>query len=366
MDRREFLKTTGAAAAAATTTTAAAAETAAAKATSQQSPVAAPAVAKGLKELRLVMPWPDSVSGPADQARRLGQRIAALSSGRYRISFVANVGNGLAAVRGGEAELYYATEHDHLDAHRALAYFAGLPGDRGIAPRHLVAWMLVGGGQALWDDLAGDFGVKAMLAGHMGDRACFLATRAITAMRELAGEKASMMGLARDVVRGFGLEPVTVGALHLADALARGDVLAAEWGGAISSHALGLAAVAPYSVGTSVNRHGSALSLGMRRALWDGLSAADQAMFTTAAAAEVQLALAEDEAHRRLLYPEPPADMTWPLKRELARAIGRVADAVVAQVAASDPQAQRVNAGFVAFRRVALGDDPAQAHPRSA
>jgi TRAP-type mannitol/chloroaromatic compound transport system substrate-binding protein len=192
------------------------------------------------------MPWPDTVTGFADQARRLGQRIAALSEGRYRIAFVPGVGNGLAAVRAGEADLYHATEHDHLDAHRALAYFAGLPGDRGIAPRHLVSWMLVGGGQALWDELAGDFGVKALLAGHTGERSLFLATRRITTMSELAGEKVAVQGLAREVVRGFGLEPVALAPAALAGALAQGDILGAEWGGAIASHSLGLTAVAPY------------------------------------------------------------------------------------------------------------------------
>jgi TRAP-type mannitol/chloroaromatic compound transport system substrate-binding protein len=219
--------------------------------------------------------------------------------------------------------------------------------------------MLVGGGQGLWDDLAGNFGVKAMLAGHSGDRACFLSAHRIEAMSELAGKRVSVTGLARDVVRGFGLEPAAVRTPDLAAAMARGDILAAEWGGAIASHALGLTAVAPYSVGTSINRRGAALSLGLRRSLWDGLTATDQAIFTTAAAAEYQLALAEEEAHRWLLYPQPPADKTWPLAQDLERAIGRVSDAVVAHVAAADADAQRINAGYVAFRRALLGNEPA-------
>ena len=362
MDRREFLRTTGAAAA--TTATAATAE-ALKPIASPQTGLAAPAVATGVVELRLAMPWPDSVSGFSDQARRLAQRIEAMSAGRYRFAFTHGIADGLGAVQRGEADIYHGSEHDHLDAHRALSYFAGLPGDRGIAPQHLLSWMLAGGGQTLWDDLAGDFGVKAMLAGHTGDRSYFLATRRIEAMSELAGQKVSVMGLARDVVRGFGLEPVSVGASHVATALSDGEILAAEWGGAIASHSLGLTNAAQYSTGTSVNRHGTALSLGMRRSLWDSLAAADQAMFAAAAAAEVQLALAEEEAHRRLLYPEAPPQKTWPLAQELTRAIGRVSDAVVAHVAGSDAHAQRINASYVAFRRMALGDEGAAAGPET-
>jgi len=350
MDRRAFLKTTGAAAAAATTASAAAAA-------AEERQVAAPAVAKGLRELRLAMTWPDAVSGPADQAHRLAQRITTMSDGRYHLIVVPGVTNGLAAVSAGTADLYHGSEHDHLDQHQALAYFAGLPGERGIAARHLITWMLVGGGQSLWDELAGEFGIKAMLAGHSGDESTFRATRRIATMRELAGEKVSVTGLARDVVRGFGLEPVAIATADLAGALQRGDVLAAEWGGALASHSLGLTGAAPYAVGTSINRHGAALSLGMRRDLWDRLSAADQAMFTAAAAAELQLALAEDEAHRRLLSPQSSTDRTWPLGPELDRAIRRVADAVVAQVAAADGHAQRINAAYTAFRCMVLGDD---------
>lgn len=361
MDRRSFLKTTSAAAAAATTATAATAETIEQTATNPS-----PAVAKGVKELRLAMPWSDSVTGFADQARRLAQRIEAMSEGRYRFTFAHGVTNGLSAVQRGEADLYHDSAHDHLHAHRALAFFTGLPGDRGIAPQHLMSWLLVGGGQTLWDDLAGDFNVKPMVAGHTGANAHFLATRRVDTMSELAGEKVSVMGLARDVVHGFGLEPVAINSTDVAGALSRGEILAAEWGGAIVSHSLGLTSAAPYAVGTSVNRHGTALSLGLRRSLWDGLSAADQAIFTAAAAAELQLALAEEETHRKMLYPGAAARRIWPLASDLERAISRVSDAVVAHVAASDAQAQRINASYVAFRRLALGEDSAGAGPATA
>jgi TRAP-type mannitol/chloroaromatic compound transport system substrate-binding protein len=350
MDRREFLKSTGAAAAAATAATTAVAETAAAASES----VAAPALASGITELRLAIGWPDGVSGPADQARRLGQRIATMSGGRYRVAYTAGIANGLPAVRAGDADLYYASEHDHLEAHRALAYFAGLPGNRAIGARQLSGWMLVGGGQQAWDDLAAEFGVKAMLAGHTGERPYLLATRRMDDVSELSGGKVAVIGLAREVARGLGLVPVTLPASDVAGALARGELLAVELGGAIASHSLGLLDAAGVFVGASLNRSGSAMSLGFRRSLWQGLSASDQAMFTAAAAAEYDLALAEEETYRHVLT----AGRKRPVAHELSRTIRRLGDAVVAHVAASDAHAQRINAGYVAFRRALLGDGP--------
>jgi TRAP-type mannitol/chloroaromatic compound transport system substrate-binding protein len=368
MDRREFLRTTGAAAAAASAATVVAGPAALAEPTKaapakpapvESAPVKtappAPAIRKGTQELRLAMPWPDGTSGLADQARRLGQRILAMSEGRYRIDFVPAAGNGLAAVRAGEADLYHATEHDHLDAHRGLAYFAGLPGDCGIAPQHLQAWILVGGGQELWDDVAGDFGVKALLAGHAGAQ-LFRRHRRIETMSALAGEKCPCAG-SRAMWRAAWASSPSPSAAPISRLPWRGATSSPPSGGrGDASHSVGLQAVARFSTGTSINRHGTALSLGMRRAFWDGLGASGQAMFAAAAAAELQLALAEEEAHRHLLWPQPSARQTWPLAGELAHAIGRVADAVVAHAAGSDARARRINASYETFRRVAIGD----------
>ena len=345
MDRREFLKSTGAAAAAAT----------AASATAQPT-LAAPAVAAGLQELRLAMPWAEGYAGPADWAHRLGQSIMQLSGGRYRIVPTFAVADGLAAVSADDADLYFGGDPD---AHRGLAFFSGLPGDRGMSPQHLQTWVSVGGGQALWDDLAGELGVKPLLAAHTGRHSYLLATERVESMAGLAGRKAHLHGLARDVGRGLGLEPVTLVPSELAGAMRRGDVLAAECGGAITSYALGLPGVAPHSAGTSFNRNGTAFFLGILRALWDGFGSAEQAMFAAAAAGEYQQSLAEEDAHRRMLLPDAPAERTWPIAAELAHAIRRVADAVVAHAAGTDARTRRISDSYTAFRHAVVGADEA-------
>jgi TRAP-type mannitol/chloroaromatic compound transport system substrate-binding protein len=259
-------------------------------------------------------------------------------------------------VHAGAADLYFGSAPD---GQRGLAFFAGLPGDRGMHPRHLQTWISVGGGQALWDDLAGELGMKPLLAAHTGSRSYLLATERVDTMSALAGRKAQLHGLARDVGRGLGLEPVSLPPEQLADSMQRGDVLAAECGGAIASYALGLPSVARFSAGTSINRHGTALFLGVRRSLWDSLGANERAMFSTAAAGEFQLSLAEETSHRHLLQPEAPIERTWPIAGELAHAIRRVADAVVAHAAGADPTTRRISDSYTAFRHAAVGADDA-------
>lgn len=345
MDRREFLKSTGAAAAA---TAAAATQAVATEAGVAAS--ASPAVSKGLKELRLAIPFNDGFAGPADYARRLARNIGELSAGRIRVAPAFGIANAADAVRAGDADLFFDTADSQLDMHRAFAYFAGLPGDQGLAPRDLQTWITVGGGQALWDDLAAEAGVKPLLAAHTGSHSFMLATRPVDTMATLAGRTTHVTGLARDVAKGLGLEVVSLPADAIATSLRAGDIEIAECGGAIVSYALQIPAAAPYLTGTSINQNGTAMLLGVRRGLWDSLDAGEQNMISAAAAAEFQLSLSEEEAHRPMLHPTPSPDRIWPIAAELNHAIQRVAAAVVAHAAGTDATSRRIAASFAAFR----------------
>lgn len=344
MDRREFLKSTGAAAAATTV---------AATATTAEATPSAPSASKGLQQLRLAVACEDGFAGPADWAHRLARSIGQLSAGRLQITPTFGVADAAAAVRAGDADLCFDTVSGLLDAHRGFAYFAGLPGDHGLAPQHLHAWITVGGGDALWDDLAGDIGLKPLLAAHTGSKSLMLATGPVSSMAALAGLKAQVGGLARDVARGLGMDVVSLPAGQLAPAMQQGEAQVAECGGAIASYALGLPAVAPYSAGTSISQNGTSMYLGVRRDLWDSITPSEQALLASAASSEFQLSLAEEEAHRRLLYPEPAAGRVWSIAADLAHAIERVAAAVVAHTAGADAKSRRIADSYAAFKRAA-------------
>ena len=349
MDRREFLKSTGAAAAA----TAAAATQAVA---TEAGTARAPAVNRGLKELRLAVPFNDGFAGAADYAHRLARTIGELSAGRIRVTPAFGIANVADAVRAGDADLFFDMADNQLDVHRGFAYFAGLPGDQGVSPRDLQTWIAVGGGQVLWDDLAADADVKPLLAGHTGSQSLMLATRRVDAMATLAGRKVHVSGLARDVARGLGLEVVSLPADAIAAAMRADDIEIAECGGAVVSYALQIPAAAPYLAGTSINQNGRAMLLGIRRGLWDRLDSSEQGMLGAAAAAEFQLSLSEEEAHRPMLHPAPGTDRSWPIAAELNHAIQRVAAAVVAHAAGSDARSRRIAASYAAFRASVNGE----------
>lgn len=354
MDRREFLKTTSGAAALAATATAAVASEAAQDAAA----IASPAVSTGARELRVAMAWPDNGRGFADSAHRLAQRIETLTDGRFRFRFVSGVTNGIDAVTRGEADLYHGSAHDHLNAHRAFAYFAGLPGDAGLGRHDTAAWLTAGGGQILWDDLAADHGFKPLLAGSSGQAGSLWSLKPVASIADVAGMKVYAGGLVRDVARAIGAEPVEVPASGIIAKMMAGEIDAVQWGGTLAASSLGLHKVAKYQTAYGFARFASLASISMAKPLWDGLCASDQALFAAAAAEEFQASVAEARAHdpvmRRVLETAHGVSFA-PLPRDIKDAVSRVTDAVVAHVAGADRKAARINASYMMFKATVRG-----------
>jgi TRAP-type mannitol/chloroaromatic compound transport system substrate-binding protein len=357
MHRRAFLKSTGAAAASATA------------GVSAISPAAAESVvaphARSHK-LRLAFAWADDIAGPGEQAVRLARRIERATAGRLELVTTTPV-RGIEALAASEADLVHGTELRRVDADAAFGFFGGLPGAAGLAPHDLDAWIGVGGGQELWDDLAGAFGAKPLLVGHLGERPALWSTAPIESLADLAGCRVHALGLAHDVLRGAGAEPVALPEERIAEALARGDIAAAECGGALASLALGVPRVAKHVAGFSLSPAGTALSLAVRRGVWDDLGASDQTIIAACAAEELRLSLAETRAHEALVRTTLAARYGVrfaPPDPGSAAAIARLADAVVADLAGRDDRTARISASYMAFR-TSIGVDPASGPPTS-
>lgn len=351
MDRREFLITSGGAAVAAASPIAAQAEDA----------VPVSAATRSGRLLRLSMPWADTPQGPADSVRRFARRFEAMTGGRYRIE--------IAVADGGaenEADLVHGSAHDFAPLHPAFAYFAGLPGSAGLAAQDLAHWIAIGGGQMLWDDLAGSHGWKPLLVGHAGDAPPLWSREPITDLHDLSGRRLSAPGLGADVARALGAEACEALAPHeVGAALAGGTVHAAEAGGLQTSLAGGIPRVARHATGQGLNGRGTALALNVRLPVWERLPEADKAILAAAAAEELQLSLAEARAHagvaRRALATSFNVRFApWPA--DVAEALDRVAEATIAHVAGRDAIAARIDQSYMAFRSLISG---APAPPRA-
>ena len=112
-----------------------------------------PALAQGVRELKLVTTWPKGLTGFGKSAERVAREIAALSEGRVQVKvFAANemVGafESFDAVSSGLADMYHGAEYYWEGRSPAFNYFAAVP--FGFTAAEMNAWVYFGGGQALW------------------------------------------------------------------------------------------------------------------------------------------------------------------------------------------------------------------------
>ena len=336
MDRRDFLKTTSAAAVAAPASAVAASEV----------QVAAPAILSGSRQLTLSSSSKDL---PGSGADRLARRIETATDGRYRIDQLANAGT--------DADLTYGNAWRHAGLHRAFAFFAGLPFSQEPRCTCLQTWLAVGGGAMLWDELAAELGFKPLVPDIPGPAPASGPPRAWH-QPDLASARPHVEGLAGDVLRDLGAVPTTLAPENLRAALADGQLQAAEWLGPLAAAAPDLQPLAQRLYQPGFNRNGLLLSLSVKKPLWDGMSAADRAIFEACAAQEYHLSLTDAAAHA-LIASQVEAPSKWPVRlawpSRLAEALDRAAAEVVERIAATDAASRRIHDSYRAFRRL-LGE----------
>lgn len=258
--------------------------------------LAAPAIAQGRTELRLVMPWTPDFPGLASGAARFAERIAAITSGRITVTIFA--GGQLvpaleeyAAVADGRADLYHAPDYYYSALHPALNFFTNAP--LGMTATEFAAWLAFGEGQDLWDALARSLGVKPLLVGNTGAQMGGWFKAPVTKVADLAGRNFRMPGLGGEVWRRLGMNVITLPANQILGALADGRLDGADWVGPWNDQAIGIQEAAPYCYFPSLVEGCGAVALGVNAGVWDGLSEADKAAFRAAAQAEHDLMLAE-------------------------------------------------------------------------
>ena len=72
-------------------------------------------------------------------------------------------------VASGNSSCYISADYYFTGKHPGLAYWTSVP--FGMTSPEWCAWVKFGGGQALWDEVSGEFGLKAVTCGSTGTQA---------------------------------------------------------------------------------------------------------------------------------------------------------------------------------------------------
>ena len=210
----------------------------------------------------------------------------------------------------------------------------------------------------LWDELAAEHGFKPLVAGHTGPSPGVWSTARLETPSDLVGASLQVEGLAGDILRDLGATPATFAADDLRAALSDGRLQAAEWLGPLAAVAPDLQPLAQRLYQPGFNRHGQLLSLAVAKPLWDGMSAADQAIFEACAIEAYHLSLTDARAHA-LIASQVEAPAKWPVRLPwpsgMAAAFDQAAAEAVERIAATDPASRRIHDSYQAFRRM-LGE----------
>ncbi|MFC3117416.1 twin-arginine translocation signal domain-containing protein [Jhaorihella thermophila] len=127
--------------------------------------LAAPAIAQQRKTMTIVSTWPRDFPGLGISAQRLAARITELSEGRLTTEYFAageRVGafDSFDEVASGNSQAYIAADYYWVGKHPGFAYFTSVP--FGMTTVEWNAWIKFKGGQELWDEISGEFGLKAL------------------------------------------------------------------------------------------------------------------------------------------------------------------------------------------------------------
>ncbi|MEJ8473136.1 TRAP transporter substrate-binding protein [Roseibium algae] len=264
------------------------------------STLAAPAIAQSTTDMVIVSTWPRDFPGLGIPAQRLAARIGELTEGRINVQYFAageRVGafDSFDEVASGNAQAYIGADYYWKGKHPGWAAFTAIP--FGLTYTEMDAWIKFGGGQQLWDELAGEFGLKNLAMGNTGVQMGGWFNKEIESADDLKGLKMRIPGQGGDVMSKLGASPVSLPGGQIYENLVSGAIDATEWVGPFNDYFMKFYEAAKYYYFPGMHEPGAQLAMGMNASWWGSLSKTDQEIIKAACAEENAATMAETNAN---------------------------------------------------------------------
>ncbi len=262
--------------------------------------MSAPAIAQGMRQLKMVTDWPEGTPGLHTSAVQFAHSLGVATGGRITVEVfpagtLVRPFETFDAVSAGVADMYHSFEGYFEQKSPALTFFAAVP--FGFTADELFAWVQYGGGQKLWDALSGQFNIKPLLCTSTGCQMGGWFVREVDSPESFKGLRYRMGGSGAEVLRRLGATVVTLPGGEIMPALQSGAIHACEWIGPWLDMEMGLHKVAGYYYYPGFHEPGSGFSVGINKDVWQSLAANDQQVIEAVAAAEYARSLAEFDAN---------------------------------------------------------------------
>ncbi len=315
----------------------------------------APAMMRKRIEIAIVTTWPRDFPGLGTGAQRFAKRLQDMSDGRIKVSYFAageRVGafDSFDAVASGNAQAYHAADYYWKGKHPGWAYFTSVP--FGLTYTEMNAWIRFGGGQQLWDELAGEFGIKGLMCGNTGVQMGGWFRKEINSADDLKGLKMRIPGLGGEVFSRAGGVAVTMPGSEIFTSVQTGVIDATEWIGPYNDLAFGLQEVARYYYYPGWHEPGATLEAIVNAEALAALPADLRAMLEVACTAVNQEVLDEFTARNatalKVLSEEHGIEVRR-LPDDVLQRFAALSAEVLAEEAAGDELSGRILDSYMSF-----------------
>ncbi|QGX96866.1 TRAP transporter substrate-binding protein [Roseovarius faecimaris] len=319
--------------------------------------LASPAIAQDITQWTMVTAWPKNLPGPGVAAQTLADRITTLSGGRLEVKLHAAgeivPGRGVFdAVSEGTAHLYHAVPAYWGSKSKGILLFGSQP--FGLRADEQVGWMVQGGGQALYDEMYGRFGIKPFLCGNSGPQWFGWFRDEINSVDDLKGMKYRSTGLASEMCAEIGMAVQAMSGPAMFQALQSGALDAGEFIGPWTDSALGYHQIAKNYYWPGIGEPSSAEECGVNAAAYDALSDDLKLVVATACSSLYNDVWTEYETkHARALEKLVAEEgvMVRELPESIVMEMGKAADTVIGKLRDDEDElVQRIAESFVAYR----------------
>lgn len=304
---------------------------------------------------KMVTTWPPNFPVLGEGCKLLADWVKEMSGGRLIIDVY---GGGelipalecFDAVSHGAVEMGSGSGYYWAGKIPAAQFFSSVP--FGMNAQQMNAWIINGGGNALWEELYAPFDLLPMPGGNTGVQAGGWYNREINSIDDYKGLKIRMPGLGSKIINKAGGTAVLVAGGELFTNLERGVIDATEWIGPYHDYLMGFHKVAKYYYYPGWHEPGTVLEMIMNKTKFYELPSDLQAIVKSAIYRLNQWMLLEFEQKNAVYLQKMKVEGVdfRPFSEEVLDSLRGISNEVVEELVSSDAQSRKVYDHYNKFK----------------
>ncbi|QKV20312.1 TRAP transporter substrate-binding protein [Oricola thermophila] len=342
MDRRSFIKKTGAVGAGAAAATA----------------LAAPAIAQSMPKItwRCTSGFPKALDTIYGAAEVFAAAVNEATDGNFNIQVFAAgeiVGTleALDAVSNGTVEMMHNCSYYFWGKDPTFGIGTGIP--FGLNARMTNGWLYEGGGTDLLNEFYANYNTIAFPAGNTGAQMGGWFRKEINTLDDLKGLKFRIGGMGGKIIEKVGVVPQGIPGGDIYPALEKGAIDGAEWVGPYDDSKLGFNKVAPYYYYPGWWEGGVTVHNFINLEKWNELPKSYQAIVKSASALANSVMMARYDTLNPKALKEIAASGTQlrPYSQQILEACFDAATETYAELSAENATFKKVHDSYMGYRR---------------